>query len=167
MQVHLRQAGPGDHEAIRQVLLAAFPGPGEARLVSALRAAHPGLLELVAEEDGALVGHVLFSPVRIGEARGLGLAPLSVHPAHQRRGHGAALVRRGLQLLREGDAAFVVVLGDPGYYRRFGFSPASARSIGNEYGAGEAFQVLELVDGGLPPAGGLARYAPEFAESGV
>ena len=77
----------------------------------------------MAEQDGEIVGHVAFSPVRIGAASpgwfGLGL--VSVLPDYQGKGVGGALIRRGLDLLRANNAAGCVVLGEPGYYTRFGY----------------------------------------------
>lgn len=152
-----------DVAAIRGVLEAAFPTPAEARLVDALRASGRLSVSIVASDGAGVIGHVAFSPVRVGETQGLGLAPMAVLPEHQSRGVGALLVREGLAscvALRQG---FVVVLGEPEYYGRFGFERASARGLDNEYGADEAFMVLELVPGSLPAHGGLVRYAPEFA----
>jgi putative acetyltransferase len=113
------------------------------------------------------VGYVAFSPVRIDEETiagiGLGLAPVAVHPDRQGRGIGGRLVREGLAACRRAGYGFVVVLGAPAYYRRFGFDRADLRGLGNEYGADEAFMVLELRDGAIPGRGGVVRYGPEFA----
>lgn len=171
----IRRERAADHGAVGHVLRAAFPTGAEAVLVEALRAAGDAAVALVAERrtgggDPAIVGHVLFSPVTVtppGDgpvATGLGLAPLAVLPSDQRRGVGAALVAAGLDACRARGCGFVVVLGDPRYYGRFGFRRASDAHVANEYGAGEGFMVLELVPGGLPREGGLARYAPAFAD---
>jgi putative acetyltransferase len=172
--VVIRRERAEDHGAVDVVLRAAFPTPAEAALVEALRAAGDAAVSLVAERrtgdrDGVVVGHVLFSPVTVTPhgggraAPGLGLAPLAVATAAQRRGIGGALVRAGLDTCRAYGCGFVVVLGDPGYYARFGFGRASDRGIANEYGADEEFMLLELLPDALPPTGGLARYAPAFA----
>lgn len=152
----------GDAAAIARVVEAAFPGPAEARLVEALRGAGRLAVSLVAEVEGEVVGHIAFSPVCVaGAGDGLGLAPLAVLPAHQRRGVGAALVRAGLAACAA--AGFVVVLGDPAYYARFGFAPASRWGLSDEYGGGEAFQAIELRSGAIPTGACLVRYADEFA----
>jgi putative acetyltransferase len=152
-----------DAAAIRAILEAAFPTAAEARLVDALRASGRLVVSTIAADAGGPVGHVAFSPVTIGDARGLGLAPMAVMPAHQNRGVGALLVREGLASCVAIGCGFVVVLGEPEYYGRFGFTRASTFGLDNEYGADEAFMVLELKAGALPPGGGLVRYAPEFA----
>jgi putative acetyltransferase len=152
-----------DVAAIRGVLEAAFPTPAEARLVDALRANGRLALSIVASHGAGVIGHIAFSPVQVGEAGGLGLAPMAVLPEHQSRGVGALLVREGLATCVAQRQGFVVVLGEPEYYGRFGFERASARGLDNEYGADEAFMVLEFVPGSLPEQGGLVRYAPEFA----
>lgn len=157
---------PDDIRAVRAVHVAAFPTSAEADLVDALRASHHATVSLVARVDGAVVGHVLFSPVTIERdghviARGVGLAPLAVLPAHQRHGIGAALSRAGLDACRRIGAPFAVVLGEPAYYERFGFTRASDVGIDNEYGVRDEFMVLALASA-LPTGGGLARYGDKF-----
>ena len=131
--------------------------------MDALRGSGRLVVSVVAADGKAIVGHVAFSPVTVGPAQGLGLAPMAVLPAHRNKGVGALLVREGLASCAEQGCGFVVVLGEPEYYGRFGFERASARGLDNEYGVDEAFMVLELRAGALPGAGGVARYAPEFA----
>jgi putative acetyltransferase len=159
----IRSERPGDEDAIRIVHESAFPGPGEACLVAALRRSGLLMVSLIAEEAGAIVGHVAFSPVSVAGTRtGFALGPVAVIPARQRAGIGSALVRRGLDACRQAAVPFIVVLGDPAYYSRFGFGPASARGLIDEYRGGVAFQALELRMGGIPPEAGLVRYADEF-----
>ena len=159
----IRSERPGDEDAIRIVHENAFPGPGEARLVAALRRSGLLMVSLIAEEAGAIVGHVAFSPVSVAGTRtGFALGPLAVIPPRQRGGIGSALVRRGLDDCRQAAVPFIVVLGEPAYYSQFGFGPASARGLIDEHRGGVAFQALELRMGGIPPEAGLVRYADEF-----
>ena len=156
-----------DIAAIRQVNNAAFPTPAEGQLVDALRAAGRLSISLVAEHDGATVGHVAFSPVTLdGHADlrgGLGLAPVAVVPQFQAQGIGGRLIREALSVATAARCTFVVVLGEPAYYTRFGFVPATRFGLQNEYGVGDEFMALELQAGSLARRAGLIRYAPEFA----
>jgi putative acetyltransferase len=162
--VVIRSEQPGEVTAIHAVHTSAFPTDAEARVVDALRAGSRLSISLVAEEGEQVVGHIAFSPVSVGgTAGGLGLAPLAVIPACQQRGIGGRLVLAGLAAAAQSGAGFVVVLGHQGYYPRFGFRRAQAVGLRNEYGADEAFMVLELAPGSLPAGGGLVRYGAEFA----
>jgi putative acetyltransferase len=95
----------------------------EQYIVNALRRAGKLAISLVAEADGIVIGHVAISPVSIsdGTSGWFGLGPISVLPQHQRRGVGSQLIREGLRILRDRGASGCVVLGEPGYYSRFGF----------------------------------------------
>lgn len=166
--MEIRLARAEDLNGIVGVLTAAFPTDAEARLVQQIIADGHDELSLVAVQDDVVVGHVLFSPVTVTSngaivATGLGLAPLAVSPAHQRQGVGSALVTAALQSLEVSGCPFVVVLGEPHYYQRFGFAKASDLRLQNEYGVDEHFMVAELTPPALPPDGGLVKYAPAFA----
>lgn len=164
----IRPERPEDAPAIRAVHEAAFPTTAEADMVERLRAHGKAVVALVAEDEGRIVGHILFSPVTLepaAEVSGLGLAPVAVLHGHEKHGVGRRLIQNGLAEARARGAGFVVVLGDPPYYSRFGFEPAARHGLRNEYGASEAFMVFKLAAGALPPAGTLVKYAPEFARS--
>ncbi|HKR76881.1 MAG TPA: N-acetyltransferase [Rhodanobacter sp.] len=164
----LRRQRPGsqDLEAALAVHRAAFGRDDEARLVQRLRDDGDSALEWLAEVDGQVVGHVAYSPVRIehgDDGRALGLAPVGVLPAWQRRGIGRALVDASLAALRQdGQTPLVVVLGDPAWYVRSGFTPASAAGLHDIYGGGDAFMALALHPGGLDGRRGRVDYAPAF-----
>jgi len=161
----IRDASPDDDDAVDALLRAAFPGDDEARLVAALRDADELPLALVAERDGQIVGHLAFSPAHVDAApdvRLLALAPLAVHPAHQRSGVGSALVRGGLDRCRRLGAEAVVVLGDSNYYARFGFEPARDHGLSDRWTAGEHLMVLPLAGPLVPECVGEVRYAAAF-----
>ncbi len=121
-------------------------------------------MSLVALVEGELVGHVLFSPVAANAGRGAGLAPLAVQPRCRRKGIGAALVQAGIAACGKAGFGYLVVLGDPGYYGRFGFTRASAAGLANEYGADAHFMVLELAPGALGGVRGVVKYAKVFSQ---
>ncbi len=159
----IRAEQPGDADAIHALHRSAFPGPGEARLVDDLRADGALTVSLVAIADDALVGHVAFSPVRLdGAVGGVGLAPVAVLASQRRRGIADRLIREGLTRCRLAGARWVVVLGAPAYFARFGFVAAPPRGLVDDYGGGDAFQVLELAVGGLAEVAGVVHYAAAF-----
>ena len=167
----IRPERPEDAVRVRLVNELAFGQPAEADLVDRLRQACTDSLSLVAEED-AVVGHILFTPVRVeGPARpvlGMGLAPMAVLPDRQRQGIGSQLVRRGLDILRERGCPFVVVVGHPEYYPRFGFEPASAHGLASQWEGmpDAAFMVLVLKTHDMAGVSGVATYREEFNEAG-
>ena len=124
----IREECPGDSRSIHKVHKKAFPGPDEARLVQLLRSRGKAVVSLVAEDDGAIVGHVLCSAVSIDPPdsrwNALGLAPIAVLPENQRKGIGRRLIQEGLKKCKQAGYDVVVVLGDPAYYARFGFRRA-------------------------------------------
>jgi putative acetyltransferase len=163
MAIEIRPENPRDIQAIRAVHVTSFPTAAEGQLVDALRAAGHLSISLVGIEEKEVVGHVAFSPVAVsGVIDGIGLAPVAVRPESRRRGIAERLIRTGLTECQRMDRGFVVVLGDPRYYRRFGFSPAARWGLKDEYGGGEAFQAIEIRAGSIPSGGGVVRYVSEF-----
>lgn len=141
----IRYARASDHPAIAQVIAAAFGRADEAELVARLRADGDALFELVAEEDGAVAGHIFFSRLWADRAELYGaLAPLAVTPSRQSQGLGGRLVQRGLESAREFGCHGLLVLGDPAYYGRFGFSSDAAREVSAPFRGLPAFQALAL-----------------------
>lgn len=164
-RVQVRDEERRDWAAVHALTAAAFGRPDEARLVEALRREASPLVSLVAEHDETIVGHVLLTPVSVSgrNERMMGLAPLAVAPAEQRRGVGSALVRAGLARCRDEGVDAVVVLGHGAYYPRFGFAPAARVGLSCEYdGAGDSFMAVELRPGALRGTGGVVRYHPAF-----
>jgi len=165
--MRVRPEARSDRAAVRAVNTAAFETPAEADLVEALHRKDMSLVSLVAEVDGKVVGHILFSPVSLTEHAYLnlmGLAPMAVAPDHQRKGVGSALVREGLARCKDLGCRAVVVVGHPEYYPRFGFVPAERYALRCEYDVpADVFMVVELDAGALKGASGLVRYDEAFA----
>jgi len=162
----IRPVQAGDAAAIRHVHLTAFPTPAEADVVERLRGNGKAVLELVALDGDSVVGHIVFSPIALEPLAGtvgLGLGPIAVMPDHEKHGVGRRLIQNGLAACRQWGAGFVVVIGDPPYYTRFGFEPAAKHGLRSEYDARDAFMVFKLESGALPPAGTLVKYSTEFS----
>jgi putative acetyltransferase len=163
----IRPERPEDSSSIRHVNELAFGRPAEADLVENLRHACVDALSLVAD-DGTVVGHILFTPVAVEGTRshviGMGLAPIAVLPDRQRQGIGSRLVRQGLDILRERRCPFVVVVGHPEYYPRFGFEPASKFGLVSQWEGvpDAAFMAVVLDREAMVGASGVARYRDEF-----
>ncbi len=160
----IRAESPADSPAIRSLVTLAFQDAArsdgnEAAIVDALRADGVLTVSLVAEDDGEIVGHIAFSPITVNKRNvgWFGLGPVAVSPGKRRRGIGAALVGAGLKRLAELGAKGCVVLGDPAYYRRFGFeSDPSLRFADVPPGY---FQ-RRVIDG--EPPQGVVDYAAAF-----
>lgn len=156
---------PDDLSRVRVINQSAFGRADEADLVDQLREQGDVLLSLVAEVERRAVGHILFSRMFIDTAGGarpaVALAPMAVLPSHQRQGVGGSLIRRGLELLRDGGEQIVIVLGHPEYYERFGFSCGKARMLESPFPP-EAYMALELWPDALDGVRGRVRYPAAF-----
>jgi len=159
--MNLREEAAADVNAVRQLLLASFPGAGEADLVEKLRAAGDAVISLVAIDGGVLTGHVMFSRMA-APFPALGLAPVAVLSDWRRRGIAAALIQEGIKRAKNEGYAGIFVLGDPGYYQRFGFSIHHADGFDSPY-AGPYFMALPLQGNQLPSQSGRVDYAPAFS----
>jgi putative acetyltransferase len=163
----IREESADDVFGVQWVNSEAFENTAEAELVDELRENDAISISLVAELDGRVVGHILFSEVSIGSqpysARTLGLAPMAVLPEMQNRGVGKMLVEEGLAFCRREGAEVVVVLGHPHFYQRFGFEAAFRHGISYREGVpDDAFMVMELVPGALAKYSGQVHYQPEI-----
>lgn len=163
--VVIRERQAVDDDAIRRVNDAAFGGTHESKLIEDLRTGGLAAIELVAVEQAAIVGHILFSTLSVTfrdrSAKGLALAPMAVQPGRQRQGIGSALVRTGLDVARDLAWQAVIVLGHPDFYPRFGFSAELARPLKAPF-SGKSFMALELEAGALGGSNGLVVYPPAF-----
>jgi putative acetyltransferase len=163
MDFNIRKEEEKDIEQVKAILRANFPTEAESKLVDALRANEKAVISLVAVNNDEVLGHILFSPVSttpLTAARGIGLAPVAVHPDVQSLGIGSQLIREGLCLCGKLEYDCCVVLGGPEYYRRFGFEKASTSGLQNDYGVDDEFMVIRFSD--RAPVG-LVKYAHEFA----
>ncbi len=142
----IREANDEDRPAILAVIEAAFARADEAAIVEKLWADDAISLDIVATIGGEIVGHCAFSPLSASPPLSgalIGMAPVAVAPAHQKKGVGAAMIETGVDTCRMRGARLIAVLGAPAYYSRFGFTPASARNIcWDAVDAGEAFRLI-------------------------
>jgi len=166
--IAIRSEIPLDLPAIRKINELAFGQAAEAILVDSLREHCRDILSLLAIDDNEPVGHILFSPATIeSEAdtiRGMALAPMAVLPGRQREGIGSALVREGLERLNHSSCPFIIVLGHPGFYPRFGFEPASHYGVTCQWDGvpDEAFMLAILDYDPMEGIAGKVQYRPEF-----
>lgn len=166
MNILIRPEADEDQQAIWGVNKAAFGGDAEANLVDALRDGGYVEVSLIAEVDGQIVGHILFSRTtiitKVGTVESLSLAPMAVLPSHQRQGVGSKLVQAGLEECQKQGHKIVVVLGHPSFYPRFRFSAELAKPLENPFGGGEAWMAMELAVGALAGVEGRVEYPPPF-----
>jgi putative acetyltransferase len=166
LNARIRDESAADADAVRGVVRRAFGRDDEASLVDALRADGAVVQSFVAVLEGRIAGHLLFSELRIvgdtATVSALALAPLAVLPEFQRRGIGSTLVRHGLETCRSRGQAIVIVLGDPDFYARFGFSAARTARLESVFAGRPSFMAIELVEGALKGVSGQVRYAAAF-----
>jgi putative acetyltransferase len=154
--LEVRPERPGDMPGIRAVLTSAFGGPAEAGLVDALRGGSAWLpsLSMVAVREQTVIAYALLSRIVVAgdaDVPALALGPVGVRRDVQRQGLGTAVVRSALA--GASGERLVIVLGDPRYYRRFGFVPAASLGVTGPWRSfGEAWQAL-LLDGSRPAPG--------------
>ncbi len=164
--MRIRAETEGDRRAIADVTTAAFGQEDEARLVEAIRACDEFVpeLSLVAEENGRIVGHIMFSYSALegSDTRLLQLSPLSVAPDRQGHGIGSALIRKALRLADEQGEPLVLVLGHTTYYPRFGFRPASTLGLQPPNPDWEAAFMVVPLKAYDPSLRGSVTFAPPF-----
>ena len=173
LEIDIRPETENDHVSIRRVNDLAFGRPEEGRLVDNLRQLpeFEPRLSLIAELDGQIIGHVLFSPIYIQGEDGeeypcLSLGPIAVAPEYQEQGYGGKLIEAGHRAALELDYTAVLLLGHPGYYPRFGYLPAEKWEITNPWQIDDdPWMGIELVKGALECKAGLAIYPDAFNEA--
>lgn len=165
----IREETEKDYKIVYDVVKAAFDSAehadgNEQDLVEALRKSDAFIkeLSLVAEADGKITGHILFTKIRIGEYTELALAPLAVLPEYQKMGVGAALIRKGHEIAKELGYHYSVVLGSEKYYPRMGYAPAEEYGIKAPFEVpAEKFMVFRFQEE-CPEIRGTVVYADEF-----
>lgn len=166
--MRIRQEQSEDHTAVHRLNTAAFETAAEANLVDSLRRQAEPYISLVAEDDGNIAGHILFTPVTLSghpELNLMGLAPMAVLPEKQRQGIGGLLVQAGVEQCRALQSAAVAVLGHPSYYPKFGFQPSVNFNIRSEYEVpDEVFMLLPLQPEQLANKSGMIKYHNAFNE---
>lgn len=155
---------PEHISAIRRLHVEAFPTEAEANLVDRLRDDGDAVTSLVCCEKDRVIGHVLFSRMR-APFRALALAPVSTAERYRRQGIAARLIEDGIARARAAGWDAIFVLGEPGYYGRFGFSAENAEGFISPY-AGPYFMMRDLTQDGLPARTGPVAHAPAFAALG-
>ncbi|SKC42733.1 GNAT family N-acetyltransferase [Maledivibacter halophilus] len=175
MNYLIRKEKSQDYPKVREVIKSAFSREGkdlvfnEWVLVEKIRESEYYIndLSLVAEAEGEILGHIMFTPMKIeGDSipfDSLALAPVAVHKDFQKRGIGKHLVRAGIENAKNLGFKSIIVMGDPEYYTKFGFEKASKWKIGttNDFNDNCLF-ALELVEKGLVGVSGIIEYCPPF-----
>ena len=169
-QFEVRHERPHDFDAVRRVNELAFGRAGEADLVERLRGGARGVSMVAQQRDaGEVVGHALFTvaTIRLPEREivGAALGPVAVLPKFQRNGIGAALIRAGIDEIEQRGDPFVIVLGHPQYYPRFGFEPAGSRhGVRCKWDVPDDVFMIRIFKPSMMQdvRGGLAVYSREF-----
>jgi predicted N-acetyltransferase YhbS len=170
MELKIRQENNPEYNEVYKINKLAFGEEGEAKLVELLRNSKAFVpeLSLVAMIGNKIVGHILFTKIKIinnnqNEFESLALAPMAVKPEFQKKGIGGELIKVGLDKAREMNFKSVIVLGHENYYPRFGFEPTKKWGITAPYDVPiNAFMGLELVADGLKGVKGIVQYPKEF-----
>ena len=173
--VSIRKETPDDYDRVIELTEKAFEtleisDHNEGKLVDKLREAPTFIdeLSLVAELNGQIVGHILFTPIIIDNGlqqfQSLVLAPVSVLPEFQKLGIGGKLILAGHQKAKESGFHSIILIGHPEYYPRFGYKPASTWGIKTHYElpSDDVFMAVELTEGALGNVSGVVIFPPEF-----
>ncbi|MBD2677106.1 MULTISPECIES: GNAT family N-acetyltransferase [Nostoc] len=167
--MNIRRETLTDYPAVAQINTLAFGQDNEAKLVEIIRHSDRYIpeLSLVAEIEGMVAGHILFSYIDLANEQTLqvlGLAPLAVHPEFQRQGIGSALIKAGLEIAQANKEAVVIVLGHPEFYTRFGFQPSVIYGIESPFPVPEEFFMVKPLQSYHEKYKGKVVYPPAFNE---
>ena len=171
MEIRIRQEVKEDHKRVYEINKMAFGQENESKLIEKIRKGPNFVpeLSLVAEKDNEIVGHILFSKIKIvgeSEFETLALAPMAVIPKLQKQGIGGKLIKKGIEKAIELGFDSIIVLGHKDYYPKFGFQQASKWGIKSPFEVpDEAFMAIELTEKALESRAGVVQYPQEFMES--
>ncbi len=166
MIIHPEQ--PSNYQGIAETILQAFEQDNEVRLVQQIRKSDRYIpnLSLIAEVDGVIVGHILFSYIDLVNNdvtyKVLGLAPLAVKSKFQNQGIGSALVREGLAKADAMGESMAIILGHPQFYHRFGFEPSVCYGIESPFPVPENFFMVKTLNNYQNTQRGKVIYPPPF-----
>ena len=169
--IKIREEKAEDYDAVREINDKAFGQVEEGRIVDKIRETCEEIISLVAVEGEKVVGHIFFSPTEITHngktIKGMGLAPMAVHPDYQNKGIGSLLIKEGIKKVKETGCSFIIVLGHEKYYPRFGFETASMYGIKPQWDGvpDEAFMIMILDHEAMAGVSGIATYRKEFGEA--
>lgn len=167
--MHIRKEETKDYEIIYSVVKNAFDSAehsdgNEHDLVNILREGNAFIpeLSLVAEMDGKIVGHIMFTKATVGNNEILALAPLSVLPEYQRKGIGTTLIKEGHKIAKKLGYGYSVVLGSEKYYPRMGYLPADMFGVFSPFDVPRENFMACKINEEAPDIHGTIRYAKEF-----
>jgi predicted N-acetyltransferase YhbS len=170
VKIIIRQEMVSDYKKVYEINKRAFNQENESKLIEKIRKGENYVpeLSLVAEIEDNIVGHILFSKIKIAGNSiydSLALAPMAVIPEYQKKGIGSKLVAKGLEMAKELGFNSIIVLGHKDYYPKFGFQRASEWGIKCPFRVpDEAFMAIELTENGLDGKSGIVQYPDEFNE---
>ena len=157
----IRKEEKKDLDEIRHINDICFNGDYESKLIDNLRKGSNFLLSLVAEDNGKIIGHIMYSRIKIGGIDSAALAPMCVVPECQKTGIGTELIKESIRYLKEMKEKSIVVLGHTGFYSRLGFEKAADYKVKCPFDVPEeVFMVLELEKGSIKE--GMVVYGEEF-----
>ena len=170
MNITIRREEDNDHIQIYEVNKLAFQQENEGKLIAKIRKSENFIPELsiVAELDNRIVGHILFSKIKIAgdsDYESLALAPMAVIPEFQKKRIGSELIKKGMDKAKELGFDSIIVLGHKEYYPKFGFQRASKWDIKCPFEVpDEVFMAIELTEKALEGKAGTVKYPDEFNE---
>lgn len=160
--MNIRKEEEKDYKEIKHINDLCFNGEYESKLISNIRAGKNFILSLVAEENGEIIGHIMYSRIKIGKVDSTSLAPMCVIPEYQKTGVGSELIKKSFEVLKEMGEKSVIVLGHDKFYSKFGFETAGKYGIKCPYDVpDEVFMAIEFEKGELKS--GMVEYGEEFS----